>query len=100
VISTGILSLPIVVVTKINNSGWKAARSKADLRHVRVHDIKHTFENRLRATEVSFEDRQELLGHKTKNITTIIQQQNHKTLLWPIIRSARMKMAHENVPKP
>jgi integrase len=57
-------------VTKSNNSGWKAARRKADLRHVRVHDMKHTFGKRLRVAEVSFEDRQDLLGHKTKNITT------------------------------
>lgn len=37
---------------------------------VRVHDLKHTFGYRLRSAEVSFEDRQVLLGHKTRSITT------------------------------
>jgi integrase len=52
------------------NSGWKDARKKADLPHVRVHDLKHTFGRRLRAAGVSFEDRQDLLGHKSGRITT------------------------------
>ena len=51
------------------NSGWKRARKKADLA-VRVHDLKHTFGRRLRAAGVSFEDRQDLLGHKSGRITT------------------------------
>ena len=33
-------------------------------RNVRVHDLKHTFGQRLRAAGVSFEDRQDLLGHR------------------------------------
>jgi hypothetical protein len=37
---------------------------------VRVHDLKHTFSRRLRAAGVSFEDRQDLLGHKSGRITT------------------------------
>jgi integrase len=37
---------------------------------VRVHDLKHTFGRRLRAAGVSFEDRQDLLGHKSGRITT------------------------------
>ena len=40
------------------------------LRNIRVHDLKHTFGRRLRATGVSFEDRQDLLGHKSGCITT------------------------------
>ena len=40
------------------------------LRNIRVHDLKHTFGRRLRATGVSFEDRQDLLGHKSGRITT------------------------------
>ena len=39
-------------------------------RNVRVHDLKHTFGRRLRASGVSFEDRQDLLGHKSTRITT------------------------------
>src|ERR1035438_7410290 len=71
-------------VTKINNTAWKAARERAadewrqrhgdsapeGFRHVRVHDLKHTFGRRLRAAGVSFEDRQDLLGHKSGRITT------------------------------
>jgi integrase len=37
---------------------------------IREHDLKHTFGRRLRAAGVSFEDRQELLGHKRGRITT------------------------------
>ena len=37
---------------------------------VRVHDLKHTFGRRLRAAGVSFEDRQDLLGHRAGRITT------------------------------
>jgi len=44
-------------------------RKKANL-DVRVHDLKHTFGRRLRAAGVSFEDRQDLLGHKSGRITT------------------------------
>jgi site-specific recombinase XerD len=35
-----------------------------------VHDLKHTFGRRLRAPGASFEDRQDLLGHKSVRITT------------------------------
>ena len=37
---------------------------------IRVHDLRHTFGSRLRSADVSFEDRQDLLGHKSKRITT------------------------------
>ena len=37
---------------------------------VRVHDLRHTFGHRLRAAGVSYEDRQDLLGHKSDRITT------------------------------
>jgi integrase len=71
-------------VTKINNTAWKSARERAadawqerhgesspdGFRRVRVHDLKHTFGRRLRAAGVSFEDRQDLLGHKSGRITT------------------------------
>ena len=36
----------------------------------RVHDLRHTFGHRLRAAGVGFEDRQDLLGHKSDRITT------------------------------
>ena len=82
-------------VTKINNSAWKNARDRAaDLleedtkekapwgfRHVRVHDLKHTFGRRLRAAGVSFEDRQDLLGHRSGRITTHYSQAELESLI-------------------
>lgn len=56
-------------VTRMLNSGWKRAREVVGLK-VRVHDLKHTFGRRLRAAGVSFEDRQDLLGHRSGRITT------------------------------
>lgn len=57
-------------VTRIHNTAWKGARKRAGLEHVRVHDLKHTFGRRLRSVGVSFEDRQDLLGHRSGRITT------------------------------
>ena len=57
-------------VTRMLTSAWKRARIRADLAQVRVHDLKHTFGRRLRAAGVSFEDRQDLLGHRSGRITT------------------------------
>jgi integrase len=71
-------------LTKIYNSGWKAARRRASERYakefgrpcpqgfrcLRVHDLKHTFGHRLRAAGIGFEDRKVLLGHKSDHVTT------------------------------
>jgi integrase len=71
-------------VGAMNNTAWKSARERAanrwaelkgesapqGFKRVRVHDLKHTFGRRLRAVGVSFEDRQDLLGHKSGRITT------------------------------
>jgi integrase len=57
-------------VQRMLNSAWKGARTRAGLAQVRVHDLKHTFGRRLRAAGVSFEDRQDLLGHRSGRITT------------------------------
>lgn len=57
-------------IRNILNSGWMRARNRAGLPQVRVHDLRHTFGHRLRAAGVSFEDRQDLLGHKSDRITT------------------------------
>lgn len=54
----------------MNNTAWQNARRKVGLNEVRIHDLKHTFGRRLRAAGVSFEDRQDLLGHKSSRITT------------------------------
>ena len=73
-----------VPVLHMNNSAWQSARARAadkweeqtgtpapeGFRRVRVHDLKHAFGRRLRAAGVSFEDRQDLLGHKSARITT------------------------------
>jgi len=75
-------------MVKINNTAWKAARERAadkwteqhgepapaGFRSIRVHDLKHTFGRRLRAEGVSFEDRQDLLGHRSGRITTHYSQ--------------------------
>ncbi len=57
-------------ITRMLNSAWLRARREADLSQVRVHDLKHTFGRRLRAAGVSFEDRQDLLGHRSGRITS------------------------------
>ena len=57
-------------IETMHNAGWQEARKRAQLPHVRVHDLKHTFEWRLRAVGVSFEDRQDLPGHRSGRITT------------------------------
>jgi integrase len=73
---------------RINNTAWRSARDRAAdawaeqhgesapaaFRNVRVHDLKHTYGRRLRAAGVSFEDRQDLLGHRSGRITTHYSQ--------------------------
>ncbi len=56
-------------LTHMLNNGWRKARNRVGL-SVRVHDLKHTFGRRLRAAGVSFEDRQDLLGHISTRMTT------------------------------
>ena len=82
-------------VTKMNNTAWKAARERAadawakehgepapaGFRNIRVHDLKHTFGRRLRAAGVSFEDRQDLLGHRSGRITTHYSQAELTSLI-------------------
>ena len=55
---------------RMYNRAWRKARIGAGLPQVRVHDLKHTFGRRLRSAGVSFEDRQDLLGHRSGRITT------------------------------
>jgi integrase len=56
-------------VSRMLTTGWRSARKRVGLA-VRVHDLKHTFGRRLRSAGVSFEDRQDLLGHRSGRITT------------------------------
>jgi integrase len=55
---------------RMTNKAWRKARESVGLVNVRVHDLRHTFGMRLRAAGVSFEDRQDLLGHHAGRITT------------------------------
>jgi integrase len=57
-------------LTRMGNSSWRRIRKLVGLPQVRVHDLKHTFGRRLRAAGVSFEDRQDLLGHRSGRMTT------------------------------
>jgi integrase len=73
-----------VPLDSMNTTAWRNGRKRAadkwaertgepapdGFRRVRVHDLKHTFGRRLRTARVSFEDRQDLLGHKSGRITT------------------------------
>ena len=66
------------------STGWKAARRRASakyrqafgvdaprgFRNLRVHDLRHTFGRRLRAANVSREDRRDLFGHRGDSVTT------------------------------
>jgi len=55
---------------RMNNKAWRKARESCGLQRVRVHDLRHSFGMRLRAAGVGFEDRQDLLGHYARSITT------------------------------
>ena len=66
---------------RMNDRTWQKARKNVGLSHVRVHDLKHTFGRRLRAAGVSFEDRQDLLGHKSGRITTHYSAPELKNLI-------------------
>ena len=57
-------------VTRMLNSSWCRVRKAVGLPQVRVRDLKHTLGRRLRAAGVSFEDRQDLLGHRSGRMTT------------------------------
>ncbi len=68
--ATHVFSFRSKPLARILSTGWRKARTQVHLGHVRVHDLKHTFGRRLRAAGVSFEDRQDLLGHRSGRITT------------------------------
>ena len=82
-------------VGHFRNSGWIQGRRRAAARYaqelgreppegfknVRVHDLRHTFGRRLRAAGVSFEDRQDLLGHRSTRVTTDYSAAELRSLL-------------------
>ena len=55
--------MPYRPVNTMNNTAFQTGRRKAGLERVRVHDLRHTFGQRLRDAGVSPEDRALLLGH-------------------------------------
>lgn len=55
-------------VNGMNNTAWQRARRAAKLTDVRVHDLRHTFATRLRASGVTAEDRAALLGHSLRTM--------------------------------
>lgn len=57
--------LPYRRVQTMNNTAFQRAREAAGQAKVRVHDLRHTFGQRLRDAGVSEEDRAPLLGHVT-----------------------------------
>lgn len=70
--------------TRVYSKGWRHGRERAakrykkelgvpcpwGFRHLRIHDLRHTFGRRVRAAGWSNEDRKDLLGHKNGDITT------------------------------
>lgn len=55
-------------IDTINNTGFQTARAAAKLAKVRVHDLRHTFAQRLRDAGVPEEDRSLLLGHAVQGM--------------------------------
>ncbi len=67
-------------ISRMLNTGWRQARKKTGI-DVRVHDLRHSFGMRLRAAGVGFEDRQDLLRHKSSRITTHYSKAEIRNLL-------------------
>jgi integrase len=80
-------------VLRINGHAWRKARKRANLPLCRVHDLRHTFGRRLRAAGVSFECRQDLLGHKSTRITDHYCQADIVELLEAVEKISRVNLA-------
>ncbi len=80
-------------VQRINGSAWRKARIRAGLAQCRVHDLRHTFGRRLRAANVSFENRQDLLGHKSSRITDHYCQAEIAELREAVEKLSRVNLA-------
>lgn len=75
-------------VTTMNNTAFQLARSTVGLERMRVHDLRHTFGQRLRDAGVPAEDRALLMGHAiegmpqhyaTATIATLVDVANQVT---------------------
>lgn len=84
-------------LARMLSTGWRVARKSAGLCNVRVHDLKHTFGRRLRAVGVNFEDRQDLLGHKSGKITTHYSTAELENLYQAANRVCETKLSGVNV---
>jgi integrase len=62
-------AMPYHRMGTLNNTAWQGARDSVGLEKVRVHDLRHTFGQRLRDAGVSEEDRALLLGHAVEGMT-------------------------------
>ena len=60
--------MPYDRIDTMNNTGYQTARTAAGLAGVRIHDLRHTFGQRLREAGVPQEDRALLLGHAVEGM--------------------------------
>jgi len=60
--------MPYDRIDTMNNTGFQSARKAAGLAGVRIHDLRHTFGQRLREADVPAEDRALLLGHAVEGM--------------------------------
>jgi integrase len=81
-------------VLRINGHAWRKARKRANLCQCRVHDLRHTFGRRLRAAGVSFENRQDLLGHKSNRITDHYCKAEIEELQEAVDKISRVNLAY------
>lgn len=93
----------------LRSSRWVRARRRASNRYkdtkrveapagfkcLRVHDLRHTFGRRLRATNASLEDREDSLGHKSDRVTTDYSAPEIRTL----IQAANQVIKSRNSPE-
>ena len=59
-------------ITRMLTAACKRARIRAELTKVCVEDLKHAFGRRLRALGWTFEDRQDLLGHRSADHNALL----------------------------
>jgi integrase len=80
-------------VQRLNTHAFREARRRAGVPDCRVHDLRHTFGHRLRAAGVLFEDRQDLLGHRSGRMTTHYSAPDLGRLLEAVNRICKQERA-------
>ena len=81
--------MPYRPVHTMNNTAFQTARRTAGLDRLRVHDLRHTFGQRLRDAGVSEEDRALLLGHAMTGMP-----QHYATATIPrLVEAAKIELA-------